>query len=249
MNETRKWAITPAILPDGNRLSVSDPYELRRELELISGSCRSMFRGGFVLKTIINDSDEKMRASLIDLRSKDGWINGTLLAGMITFTFTIHTQVIRTRRRRRLIDWKTERDTILVLSDMNLRLFLREWGDVTDAVWFTLLVTGLNSVESDEETDVDRILSMLDGIGRARRREHQRSSLNKSHRWTEHRVTLLLISSEQETRWRTSEELVSCEQCTEKAHLYLTVDVVERNRVSWRALPVFQYANRTVHYH
>jgi hypothetical protein len=39
-------------LPDGNRLSESEPYELRRDELSSLGNCRSIFRGGLVLLNI-----------------------------------------------------------------------------------------------------------------------------------------------------------------------------------------------------
>jgi hypothetical protein len=37
------------ILPEASRLSVSEPYELRRDIELPSGSCKSILRDGLTL--------------------------------------------------------------------------------------------------------------------------------------------------------------------------------------------------------
>lgn len=43
------------ILPEGNRLSVSDPLELRRDAEVPSGNCRSIFRDRLVLNEAKTD--------------------------------------------------------------------------------------------------------------------------------------------------------------------------------------------------
>jgi len=45
----KKFNKKNSILPEASRLSVSEPYELRRDSELPSGSCKSILRDGLTL--------------------------------------------------------------------------------------------------------------------------------------------------------------------------------------------------------
>jgi hypothetical protein len=54
---------------------------------------------------------------------------------------------------------------------ISLPLLRRTCGDDTDVVGLLLAMMGPNSVESDDDTDVDLIVSVVGGIGRARRKQ------------------------------------------------------------------------------